>query len=370
MPGDTTRPDSALGDSTRLDTSRVDTTTRELLEIKRSGKRGAVADFWYGVRYTITRLRDIRVEYSQTNNWSDQLIKGQAGLGYQLGLNSSDFSQIDSLQFYNPLSPRTRSDDYKVKSGLDFAKNFKVSLNYNYRWTRNESSSINGTISESQLYFFKTSGDSIDVFEIPIPEWSITWSGWEKFPTFEKIAETVSLEHTFVGSRTTGWNDNRDNVAKHDYSRNFSPLLGVNMTFKKGITGSIRYNLTETGAVTMIPSPSKSRTRQSGLAISASYAMRTGFRVPIWPFKNKRFKNNTTVSLAFNMNSNRSENEASGKFVETNFSKNWSIKPSLDYSFSNSVTGGAHFEYGSNKSKTGDSNYQEFGIRVNITIRG
>jgi len=371
-PGDTTRPDSALGDSTRLDTSRVDTTTRELLEIKRTGKRGAIADFWYGVRYTITRLRDIRVEYSQTNNWSDPLIKGQAGLGYQLGLNSSDFSQIDSLGFYNSISARTRSDDYKVKSGLDFAKNFKVSLNYNYRWTRNASNSINGTISESQLYFFKTSGDSIGVFEIPIPEWSITWSGWEKFPTFEKIAETVSLEHTFTGSRTSAWNDNRDNVTKHDYSRNFSPLLGVNMTFKKGITGSIRYNMTETGTVSMIPSPSKSRTRQSGLQISASYTMKTGFRIPIpiWPFKNKRFKNNTTVSLAFNMNSNRSENEAAGKFVETNFSKNWSIKPSLDYSFSNSVTGGVHFEYGSNKSKTGDSNYQDFGLRVNITIRG
>ena len=122
----------------------------------------------------------------------------------------------------------------------------------------------------------------------------------------------------------------------------------------------------------MIPTPSKTRTRQSSLQISASYSLKTGFRIPIpvWPFKNKRFKNNTTFALAFNMNGNTSENEAGGEFVETNFSKNWSIKPSMDYTFSNTVTGGLHFEYGSNKSKTGDSNYQEFGLRVNITIRG
>jgi hypothetical protein len=372
VPGDTTRPDTTQLDSTRLDTSRVDTTTRELLEIERTGRKGAIGDFWYGVRYTITRLRDIRVEYSQTNSWSDQLVKGQAGLGYQLGLNSGDYSKIDSAQFYNGISARNRSDDYKVRSGLDFTKNFKISLNYSYRWSRNEATSINGNISQSQLYFFKMGGDSIDVFEIPIPEWSITWSGWEKFPTFEKIAETVSLEHIFVGSKTTSWQDQRDNVTKHDYSRNFSPLLGVNMTFKKGITGSIRYSWSETGSVVMIPTPSKTRTRQTSLQISASYSLKTGFRIPIpvWPFKNKRFKNNTTFALAFNMSGNTSENEAGGEFVETNFSKNWSIKPSMDYTFSNTVTGGLHFEYGSNKSKTGDSNYQEFGLRVNITIRG
>ena len=364
--------DTTRRDSLRTDTTRVDTTTREFIEIKRTGTRGAISDFWYGVRYTITRLRDIRVEYSQTNNWSDPLVKGQAGLAYQLGLNSGDYTKIDSTQFYNSVSTRTRSDDYKVKSGLDFAKNFKISLNYNYRWSRNESNSINGTISQSQLYFFKTGGDSINVFEIPIPEWSITWSGWEKFPTFQKIAETISLENTFTGSRTTSWNNQQDNVTKHDYTRNFSPLLGVNMTFKKGVTGNIRYNWTETGSVIKIPTPSKSRNRQKSLQMSLSYSMKTGFRIPIpiWPFKNKRFKNSTTFALAFNMSSNHSENEAAGKFVETNFSNNWSIKPSMDYTFSNTVTGGVHFEYGSNKSKTGDSNFQEFGIRVNITIRG
>ncbi len=378
QPGDSTRLDSTLlhgagGDSTRLDTTAVDTTTRELLEIARPTEKSAVGDFWYAVRYTITRLRDIRVEYTQQNNWSDPLVSGQAGLLYQLGFNSHDLSRIDSSQGISGFSARSRSDDYKVKSGLDFSKNFKISLNYNYRWSRSESNSVNGTLAESQLYFFRTRGDSIGVFQIPIPEWSITWSGWEKFPAFQKIAETVSLENTFTGTRTTTWQDRQDNVTKHDYTRNFNPLLGINMTFKKGVTSSIRYNWTETGTVTQIPSPAKSRNRQSNLQLSVGYTMKTGFKIPIpvWPFKNKRFKNNTTFALALNMSANHSDTEASGKFTETTFTKTWSVKPSLDYTFSNTVTGGMHFEYGVNKNKTaGDSNFQEFGIRVNITIRG
>jgi len=373
-PGDTTRPDSALGDSTGIDTTGVpqDTTFYERVEVKREGEGGAIGDLWYGLRYTVTRLRDVRVEYSQQNTWSDPLVDGQAGLGYQLGLSSRDFSRIDSATGVLGFPMRSRSDDYKVRSGLDFSRNFKISLNYNYRWSKSQSNSVNGSVAESQLYFFKADGDSVGIFQIPIPEWSVTWSGWEKFPAFARFTETMSLEHTFTGTKTSTWTDNKDNVNKRDYQRNFSPLLGFNMTFKRGITGSVRYNWTETGTVTLVPTPAKTRSIQTGLQLTVNYALKTGFKVPIpvWPFKNKRFRNNTTFSLTFNMTNNRQENEASGAFVETSFSKMWSIKPSMDYTFSNTVTGGVHFEYGKNSSKTGDSNFQDFGIRVNITIRG
>lgn len=210
------------------------------------------------------------------------------------------------------------------------------------------------------------------VFQIPIPEWSISWTGWEKFAMFKNLVQTMSLEHTFTGSRTTNWTQDPGNVSKYDYSRNFSPLVGVNMSFKKGITANARLNWTETGTVQLIPTPSKTRNRQTNLSITASYAMKSGFKIPIpvWPFKNKRFKNNTTVGMTINLSSSHQEQEAGGKFAETNFTTTWSIKPSLDYTFSNTVTGGMHFEYGQNKSKTGDSNFQDFGISVNITIRG
>lgn len=359
-------------DSTRVDSTQVDTTFRALPEIAKPTKRGAIADFWYAVRYTFTRLRDVRVDYTQQKNWMDPLVDGQAGIGYQLGYNSHDYNKIDSAAFYTGFSTRARTDDYKIKSGLDFSRNIKMNLDYSYGWSRNESSSIVGSTKQSRLYFFKAQGDSMGVFELPIPDWSLTWSGLEKWPAFQNMAQTVSLENTYSGSKNSSWNDNRNNVRQHDYSRNFSPLVGVNITWKKNVSTTFRYNWTETGSVVLIPTRSKSRNVQKSAQLSASYSMKTGFKIPIpvWPFKNKRFSNNTTLTLTFNMANNTTANEALGKFIETNFTKTWSIKPALDYTFSNTVTGGMHFEYGSNKSKASDSNYQEFGIRVNITIRG
>ncbi|MFH1861453.1 MAG: cell surface protein SprA [bacterium] len=362
-------PDSLIvpGDSTQ-----VDTTQRELPVIEKPKKPSAPAELWYALRYLVTRLRDVRLDYTQTNGWSDPLVSGQAGLGYQFGFDSHDYGRIASAASFTGFPSRSRSDDYSLKSGLDFTKNLKMSLSHSYRWSRSESQSVNGTITQSRLYFFKTSGDSIGVFEIPIPEWTLTWTGLEKFALFEKLAKTVSLDHSFTGSRTTTWNDQQDNVTKHDYTRNFSPLVGLNITWNKGITSNIRYNWTETGSVVKIPTPAKSRTRQSNASVTVSYSMKTGFRIPIpiWPFKNKRFSNNTTIGLNLSYSSSHTENEALGKFIETNFTNNWSIKPSLDYTFSNTVTGGMHFEYGSNKSKLSESNFQEFGLTVNITIRG
>jgi hypothetical protein len=369
LPGDTSRQDTTLSSP---DSARIDTTVRNLLQIEKPKRRGAVSDLWYAVRYTITRLRDIRVDYTQQNQWTDPLVDGQAGIGYQLGINSHAYTRIPDALNFSQVSNRNRSDDYKVRSGLDFTKDFKISLSYNYRWSRNASNSVNGTITESQLYFFQTSGDSVKVFQIPIPEWSISWTGWEKFALFRDVAQTVTVDHSFTGQRTTAWTQQKANINKYDYTRNFSPLFGMTMTFKRGITANARLNWTETGTINIIPTPSKNRNRQTSLSLTASYAMKSGFKIPIpvWPFKNKRFKNNTTVSMNFNLSNSHTEQEAGGKFTETNFTSTWSVKPSLDYTFSNTVTGGLHFEYGKNKSNTGDSNFQEFGISVNITIRG
>ncbi len=347
-------------------------TTRVLPVIAKPEGQSAIGDLWYAIRYTFSRLRDINVTYTQQNNWSDPLVDGEAGIGYQLGFDSRDFTRMDSAAYYTGYSTRSRSDDYQFKSGLDFSRNFKVSLNYSYGWSRNESASITGTINQSKLYFFKAGDDSIGVFELPIPDWSITVSGLEKMPMFQNIAQSVSLENTFNGSKSSNWNDSQDNMRQHDYSRNFSPLVGVNISWKGGVTSNIRYNWTETGNVVLYPTPSTSRSVQKSAQVSTSYTMKTGFKIPIpvWPFKNKRFKNSTTLALAFNYSNSLSEQATEGKFIETNATTTWSIKPSMDYTFSNTVTGGMHFEYGANKSKTQDSNFQDFGIRVNITIRG
>ncbi|MFH1734215.1 MAG: cell surface protein SprA [bacterium] len=355
-----------------LGTSEEGDSTRAFIEIEKPKRRSAILDLWYGMRYTVSRLKDVRIDYTQSKNWQDPLVSGQAGLLYQIGLDPTDYSKISNAGDYTGFSSRTRNDQYKFSSGIDFSRNFKINMSYNYDWNKSESSNVTGSYSHSRMYFFQTGGDSVKVMELPIPNWSATLSGLEKTPFFENLAQTVSLENSYTGSKKTSWTETRSNVKQNQYTRNFSPLLGVNITWKGGVSSSLRYNWTESGDVNIFPTASKSRSTQRGATVSASYKMKTGFKIPIpvWPFKNKRFKNETTFSLAFNYSKNRQENESEGKFIETSFSDTWSIKPSLDYQFSSTVRGGMHFEYGANKSKTRDSNFQEFGISVQIQIKG
>ncbi len=350
-----------------------DDSLRVLPTIAKPTGQSALQDAWYVLRYTVSRLRDLKIDYTQQNNWSDPLVDGQAGVGYQLGLDSKDYSKIADEASYTGYSTRTRSDDYRFKSGLDFSRDFKVSLSYNYGWSQNDQgSSVSGSTSKSQMYFFKAGGDSIKVTELPIPDWTVTLSGLEKIPFFENIAKTVSLDNSYTGSKSSSWSETKSNIKQHDLTRNFSPLVGLNISWNGGVSTSIRYNWTESGTVALFPLPNVTHTVQKSAQVSASYTMKTGFKIPIpiWPFKNKRFKNSTTFALSYNYSKSQTEEDAEGDFIETNFTNTWSIKPSLEYSFSTTVSGGMHFEYGANKSKSQDSNYQEFGIRVNITIRG
>ncbi|MBK6767355.1 MAG: hypothetical protein IPG71_13980 [bacterium] len=50
----------------------------------------------------------------------------------------------------------------------------------------------------------------------------------------------------------------------------------------------------------------------------------------------------------------------------------WSVSPRLNYSFSNTVNGGAQLQYQQTKDKVSDrgSKLFEFGINVQIAIRG
>ena len=78
------------------------------------------------------------------------------------------------------------------------------------------------------------------------------------------------------------------------------------------------------------------------------------------------------LQLTVSMNTNSSFQNLKGQdWVETDMRESWSIEPQLTYSFSRNVKGGMHFKMGKNRNKrVGDTSLQDFGINVNISIRG
>jgi hypothetical protein len=85
-----------------------------------------------------------------------------------------------------------------------------------------------------------------------------------------------------------------------------------------------------------------------------------------------KLRNNVDLTITASSSKNlTSKSRGGGKYEVTAETSNWKLRPDLQYSFSDRVRGGMHLEVGKTHNKLiGDSSYSEFGLDVNISIRG
>lgn len=142
----------------------------------------------------------------------------------------------------------------------------------------------------------------------PKPGWSIKWSGLESMiPGLDKYVSHISLTHKYSGTYRLGWtyyNDtstpitgtlwkyailstrkpyeaNSINVEEH-----FSPLLGINITWKNNMTTNIEYTYAKTTSFSFT-GPISTESVSRGLTLQGNYTKR-GFKLP---FFRSRLKN-------------------------------------------------------------------------------
>ena len=317
-------------------------------------------------------LNDIRIDYRRSRDLSTPAVTGQAGWKYQFGLSKDpDISRVAS---YSGASSGSESytDDYSARSGINITKSIKTTFDYAYKNTESFGNTTNGNYSQSELFLVSKDGS---VTALPFANIGARITGLEKsFELFEKYAQTVSVESNYSGKTATDWTTAKSNIIKHTYERNLSPLFGLNITWKGGISTNFSYKRTFT-YTDNVSSNQKIRNNNNTIQLTANYNRKSGFKIPIpvWPFKNKRFENNTTFSLVFTASTRKKDEKAgiSGSFNEREKNLQWSLKPEISYQFSNTVNGGLHYEMGSTNDKySGKTSFNEFGFNVRISIRG
>ena len=261
------------------------------------------------------------------------------------------------------------SNSISVQSGLNLIKQMDLTLKYSHDENKNATTTTTGGSSDSWYYIegHKNKG-------IPIAEWSLRWSGLEKFSFIKKFVQRVSFDHNFSGNKQESWQLQNyvQQKTKESYTKTYRPLAGFNISLIKNITLNIRYNLSESINLTVQGGSGGQKTTSSDLSITTSYSHSGGLRIPLPFLKNKELKNNIDLSVTFSQNSNNSYQKLREQdWVETDMRKSWTFEPQLNYSFSQNVRGGINFKVGKNSNKRiGDTTIQELGINVNIAIRG
>ncbi len=339
-------------------------------------------------KFILNKMGAIRWDYDQSVGVRSYSVDfGQADWKYRLGLKRDPgMKRIGDANRRISTDAYTRRDGHRFSSNMNITQRLRFSnLSYNFSKSRRVTDNESGDVNKTVFQYFGSDGVSIK--NIPIVNWSVSWTGWEAMPFLQNLANSVSMEHSFTGSSTEAWNmeivDDTEgfirNPQSYQYEKDFSPLIGINFSWKWGVSSSANYNWNQSVKDSRTGSKNKTKDNSEGISVSASYTSRRGFRIPIpvWPFKNKQFKNNTTFSLKFDSNKTTTyitaEDEITKekKFGEDRKNSSWLVRPSIDYRFSSTVTGGFHYEYAVQNNKlTGKTRAQDFGFRVNIRISG
>lgn len=312
-------------------------------------------------------FKDVRFDYSRTRDHT------QIGLDslhtpswkYQFGLDdTTGFNSVSTLSG-QPVSI-SRSNNFSISSGLDLARFIDIQLRFQRDNSISSSTQTKESRSSSYLWGFG--------FDTPFPTWNIRLTGLGKLPLLNKIFKSVSFSHAYNGTQDQSW----DGVERREVSKTktsgFRPFGKIDLSFKNGFTGNIGLNKSVTLNQSLAVGNGATQTSNSDLSITASYSKRSGFSLPFWPFNKAKLKNSVDFSFSFTASSALTETTQNYKvepFQETHKTTRWSVSPRLTYSFSTTVRGGAFLEIGQVKSKLqGTTKTQEFGIDVNIAIRG
>ncbi len=318
--------------------------------------------------------KSINLDYRWTDNYSYFNIDGIPTLKHQFGFARDPGVGTDTT-FGKILRLPTIKSGKNVQGGLtfDIIRNLSTSFKYNYTQDVNQNNQQK-TENIASTYFF--TGDDPEAgkkaWQSFVPDWQLRLTGVEKLLFFSKFASSIIVEHARSGkfNESNRYDENGKSRDNWGYSNNYSPMVGVSINTKWGVTGNIRY--TKSINFTYSATGSINKSLRSGMDVSFSYSKSGGFRIPLPFLKKKKLKNEMQFNLTFNTSNDESFSQRPGtdKFEEQTKNSSWKIKPSVTYRFSQKVNGSMFFEKSVSENKrTGKYSYMEFGINVNIAIR-
>lgn len=189
----------------------------------------------------------------------------------------------------------------------------------------------------------------------PFPNWNMTITGVEKFPFFGQFASSVTIENNFESEYSKSFSVNNTDIeipSAQEVKQSFTPLFGINMTFKEAFSGnltaSFKYNTAK--ILRLIPTSNLiTASNNSDWSVSASYS-KAGFEIPFFGLS---LQNDIAFSLSVTKTNNEpidyrftplSTNNKPER-LPGNGSSVFTINPSIQYSLSSKVQMQLFYKY-------------------------
>ncbi|MBA7633499.1 hypothetical protein ES703_41067 [subsurface metagenome] len=311
------------------------------------------------------KVAPITVNYGRNRRAGEPAVIGQPGYAYRLALvdTSGLKSDIERTGGVN-LTTIGKDEDVTWRSGLNLSRSVNLNFSHSRKWSETQSPSAI-TTTETNNWLFLEDHPKLG---IPFVNWSIRWTNLEKLPLLNMVPWKVSLDHNYSGQHA----ENTQNDRSVDrYTRQFQPLVGLNINFNNGISTNIRASHTLT--MNRNAETGRSRTTSQQITASLGYRHRGGFTIPLPFFNNIKIQNTVNLNLDFDFTRNSTEaiKGEGTDYTTQSWSKKWSVTPRITYTFTDKVTGGFHIVYQEHDDYvSGKRINRDFKFDVNIAIRG
>jgi hypothetical protein len=353
-----------------------------------------------------------------TNFWVSSRTKEDMGpsRAYQLGWINDPGHRVSNVATQD-IEGYTNTLTMSAFINPIFPDNLKISFTYKTDWSRNKNSNyqtdLNGnlgpptsvlgvrTITRPSFFYGTdiqsklpiptdplTSADEIssafekNVVSFPFPSWDLNLTGIEKFEMFSSFASTISLETAYSSDykKTLKFNGSiPEYIESQSIVSGYSPLLGVNVTFKEiqggSLTASVKINKTNNFDVNP-QSAVINITSTTDYSINTSYT-KSGFKIPLFGLS---LDNDLSIAFSYTRTTNDPKqlifriDQGFWDNSVLNGSISTSFNPSIQYALSKSVTVQLFYKYskiepnaGSQQIPTTTSN--EAGLNLKLAIQ-
>ena len=226
---------------------------------------------------------------------------------------------------------------------------------------------------------------------LPLPNWNINYNGLSKIKALGKIFTNITLQHRYSGTYNIGgytsnlyYNPNdtarggKDLVSQYNINNvnireQFSPLIGIDVTTKSGITGGFKINRSRNVSLS-VPNAILTELTSKDFSFNLSYRT-SGVKIPIKVNGKKIYlendllmdmrisiQNNFTVIRQVDLNSNTIQ---SGQRVVM-------IQPNINYMVNKNVNLNIYYERRASKphaSNAFPTALTNFGVKLRYTIQ-
>ncbi len=214
---------------------------------------------------------------------------------------------------------------------------------------------------------------------VPRPNWRINWRGLEKISFLKGFAQSISLSHAYSSGYTEGWKidpDGRKQIQTQRITYGFSPLVGMNVSFKKlldgNLTGSVKYSAKSSFDLG-VSTRNINETLSRDINITASFS-KSGFNIPLFGLS---LKNDVEISFSYTSSRNsvvvyEMDNYKEGGTPQDGTTRT-SIEPRIKYVMSSKVTLSLFYKRTSvvpeGASRIPPTTTNEAGLDVHISIQ-